>query len=409
MQTRDNGRPVSSLERNKGWWGQVESTTHGVVAREGTRPLANLTEIAIPIHNEEKVLVASIHRLRRHLQKHFPYPFVITIADNGSTDRSWELATQLAGELPDVRAIRVPVKGRGGAIRYAWTHSEATVVAYMDVDLSIDLDAFAPLVAAVMSGHSDIAIGTRYAQGSFVARSAKRAFFSRALNSLLRNVLGARFSDAMCGFKAARRESIQPILRMVTDNRWFFDPEMLLYAQRSGLRIHEVPVVCIDDPDSSVHVIRDAADDLRAMVGVARRLTGGLASPWFVAVWMLCTALYAVLYVALDRVLPMWWANALALVVAVLANTAALRTFSFGVRGAARAIRYQLATWLDFALRLVLSSMAITALFLIGASIPAPVEAAVVFGSIAIASWLLSRLLSRRGGTVEPSYGVHRR
>lgn len=369
----------------------MESATDGVVTFEHDHRIANLTEIAIPIYNEEKVLEASIRRLRRHLQEHFPYPFIITIADNGSTDGSWELASRLAEDLPDVRAVRVPVKGRGGAIRHAWTHSDAAVVAYMDVDLSIDLDAFAPLVAAVMSGHSDVAIGTRYAQGSFVARSLKRAFFSRSLNYLLRNTVGARFSDAMCGFKAARREVIQGLLPQITDDRWFFDPEMLLFAQRAGLRIHEVPVVCIDDPDSSVHVVADALDDLRAMARVARRLVDGVPSPRFVALWVLCTALYGLLYLAFRGAMPALGANALALLIAVLANTAALRKFSFGVQGAARAIRHQLAAWVDFAARLVLSTGAIAVLLLVGSSLF--IELLVVFGAVVAASWLGARLL----------------
>jgi Glycosyl transferase family 2 len=373
----------------------VESATSTITAQH-TRSLANLTEIAIPIYNEEKVLAASIHRLREHLNMYFPYPFIITIADNGSTDRSWEIATRLATDLPDVQAVRVPIKGRGGAVRYAWSRSQATVVAYMDVDLSIDLDAFAPLVSSVMSGHSDLAIGTRYAQASYVDRSVKRAIFSRSLNYLLRHSIGARFSDAMCGFKAARREVIQDLLPHVRDNKWFFDPEMLLQAQRRGLRIHEVPVVCIDDPDSTVHVVRDARDDLIAMARVARRLVGGIPSTWLTTIWVLCTALYAVLVGTLYDNVSTMGANALAVVLAALVNTAALRVASIGVHGAAAVIRYQLMAWVDAALRLVSTTGGLVMLHALWPQVTASGELALTFTAAGLASRISYVLLEGR-------------
>lgn len=337
----------------------METGTSAVVPLQRNRPVEYLIEIAIPIYNEEKVLAESVHRLRQYLKANLPHSFVITIADNGSTDSSWDIATRLSEELPDVTALRVPLKGRGGAIRHAWAQSKAPIVAYMDVDLSIDLDAFAPLVASVISGHSDLAIGTRYAQGSFVDRSLKRAFFSRSFNYLLRNALGARFSDGMCGFKAARRDAIEDLLPSIDDNKWFFDVEMLLFAQRNGLRIHEVPVLCIDDPNTTVHVVRDSVADLKAMARVAPRLTGGVRDTGFRAVWALTTAMYAVLYVVFRDIMPALGANTLALTIAAFLNTLALRQFSYGVRGAARAIRYQLNTWFDFGVRLVLTTVGI--------------------------------------------------
>jgi hypothetical protein len=398
----------------------VETAASALVPQHRTRAIRNLTEIAIPIYNEEKVLAASIHRLRDHLNVHFPYPFVLTIADNGSTDGSWELATRLAGELPDVRAVQVPAKGRGGAIRHVWSRSEARVVAYMDVDLSIALDAFAPLVAAVMSGHSDLAVGTRYAQASFVDRSPKRAFFSRSYNYLLRNTLGARFSDAMCGFKAARTDVIQALLPAIEDNKWFFDTELLLFAQRRGLRIHEVPVVCIDDPDSSVHVVHDALDDLEGMARVSRRVVHGAQhlalprnvhqsrlpapasrpAPWFTGIWAACTVVYTLLYALLRDPLPALGANALALLLATFLNTAALRQFSFGVRGAADAIRPQLDAWVDLVIRLVLSSACIVVLNAAWPDVPAPTELAAVFAVVALSSVI--RFLLLREGVADP-------
>ena len=148
-------------------------------------------------------------------------------------------------------------KGRGRALKHVWTSSDAAVLAYMDVDLSTDLGALLPLVAPLISGHSDLAIGSRLARGSRVVRGAKREFISRSYNLILRGTLAARFSDAQCGFKAIRADVAERLLPMVEDTGWFFDTEMLVLAERAGLRIHEVPVDWVDDPDSRVDIVVD--------------------------------------------------------------------------------------------------------------------------------------------------------
>jgi hypothetical protein len=159
--------------------------------------------------------------------------------------------------------LHLDAKGRGGALQAAWSSSNATVVAYMDVDLSTHLSALMPLVAPLISGHSDIAIGSRLAASARVVRGPKREFISRSYNLLLKSALGARFSDAQCGFKAMRADVARELLPLVSDTGWFFDTELLVIAERAGLRIHEVPVDWVDDPDSRVDVVRTAVDDLK--------------------------------------------------------------------------------------------------------------------------------------------------
>ena len=164
--------------------------------------------------------------------------------------------------------------GRGRALRGIWSQSDAEVLAYMDVDLSTDLNALLPLVAPLLSGHSDLAIGTRLARGSRVIRGPKRELISRGYNMLLRTLMGARFSDARCGFKAIRRGQARALLPLTKDSGWFFDTELLVLAERAGLRIHEIPVNWVDDLDSRVDIIATALADLRGMarlgVGLAR-------------------------------------------------------------------------------------------------------------------------------------------
>jgi hypothetical protein len=261
-------------------------------ARDRQRPTV---EIVVPVYNEAHDLEPRVRELHAYLCASFPFSFQLTIADNASTDGTWPLALRLAGELEDVRALHLDAKGRGRALRVAWSTSRAAVLAYMDVDLSTGLEALLPLVAPLVSGHSDLAIGTRLSRAARVVRGPKREVISRGYNLLLHAVIGTRFSDAQCGFKAVRAEAARTLLPRVRDDGWFFDTELLVLAERTGLRIHEVPVDWVDDPDSRVDLLSTALADLRgigrlsrdpprfALVGAASTLTflalaaGGLA------------------------------------------------------------------------------------------------------------------------------------
>ena len=232
-------------------------------------------DIVVPVKNEEQDLAPSVTRLVAYLRNSFPFTARITIADNGSTDSTWLVARSLAEAFAEVRAVHFDLPGRGRALHEVWSSSDAELVAYMDVDLSTDLNALLPLVAPLLSGHSDIAIGTRLAHGSRVVRGPKREIISRCYNLLLRIALRARFSDAQCGFKAIRACQARQLLPLVADRGWFFDTELLVLAERAGLRIHEVPVDWIDDADSRVDIIDTALRDLRGMARVGLGLARG--------------------------------------------------------------------------------------------------------------------------------------
>src|SRR3954449_9448807 len=232
-------------------------------------------EVVVPVHNEQDDLRASIERLHAFLSGQFPFSFRVTIADNASTDRTWSIAVSLEGELRGVRAVRLAAKGRGRALNQVWLRSDATVLAYMDVDLSTDLAALLPLVAPLLSGHSHLAIGTRLSRTARVVRGPRREVVSRCYNLVLRGALRARFSDAQCGFKAIRADAARELLPLVADTGWFFDTELLVLAERAGLRIHEVPVDWVDDPDSRVDVLATAVEDLKGVARLGRALATG--------------------------------------------------------------------------------------------------------------------------------------
>lgn len=227
-------------------------------------------DIVLPAYNEERVLSRAVRRLHGFLSAELPYSWRIIVADNASTDATPFIAGSMADALAGVELLRLEAKGRGRALRAAWSASDARVACYMDVDLSTDLKGLLPLLAPVLSGHSELAIGTRLARGARVTRGTRRELISRSYNALLGLVLRAGFSDAQCGFKAVRTDVLPGLLAEVRDDEWFFDTELLILAQRRGLRIHEVPVEWIEDPDSSVDIVATAMADLR---GIARLST----------------------------------------------------------------------------------------------------------------------------------------
>ncbi len=219
-------------------------------------------DIVVPVYNEAEQLAPSITALRTFLDTSFPFAATVTIADNASTDGTWRIAVR-AGRHPR-RACRPSTstrRGGAGPCGRRGRRSTAAVVAYMDVDLATGLDALLPLVAPLLSGHSDVAIGTRLGPGAHVVRGARREFISRGLQpAAARRRCGARAPTPSAGSRrcAARRPC--ELLPLVEDDEWFFDTELLVTAQRIGLRIHEVPVDWVDDTDSRVDVLHTAIE-----------------------------------------------------------------------------------------------------------------------------------------------------
>ncbi|NEW51562.1 bifunctional glycosyltransferase family 2/GtrA family protein [Nocardia cyriacigeorgica] len=376
-----------------------------------TTSAAPVLDVVVPVYNEETDLGVCVRRLHEFLAAGFPFPARITIADNASTDATLPLARLLAEELDDVEVVHLAVKGRGRALRAAWERSDAEVVAYMDVDLSTDLNALLPLVAPLVSGHSDLAIGTRLDSASRVVRGPTREIISRCYNLLLKASLLARFSDAQCGFKAIRTEVARELLPLVRDGEWFFDTELLVIAERAGLRIHEVPVDWIDDPDSRVDIVDTARKDLLGIWRLGRELATG-ALPLqelrraigreplvpgvplgmvgqlvrFAIIGVGSTLAYMVLYLLVQPLTGAQVANFVPLVLTAIANTAANRAFTFGVRGTMGMITHQFQGLLIFAFGLLVTSGSLFALHRWAPDAPVHLELFVLVGANLVAT-----------------------
>jgi putative flippase GtrA len=321
-------------------------------------PVLATVEIIIPVLNEERALPGCVRTLRRFLSRGFPFPATITIADNGSTDATWEIASALAEEHENVSALKLDVRGRGAAIKAAWCASLADIVVYMDVDLSTGLDALLPLVAPLASGHCEVAIGSRLTHNSRTQRSLKRELISRTYNGLVRYGFGLRCTDTQCGFKAARTEVIRPVLEAIEDNGWFFDTELLILAEHNGLRVHEVPIDWIEDMDSRVRIGKTATGNLKGLARITRTLAGDgarvevpaipelrpthpdavLSTPRavtlakfasFAAIGVVSTILYTALYLGLRTAISAVAANLCTLLIVGALNTEANRRWSF--------------------------------------------------------------------------------
>lgn len=228
-------------------------------------------DIVIPVYNEAHVLADSLAKLSSYLREtNFPYTWRIVVADNASTDETLSVAQELVaryGDLgDDVAAIHLPQKGRGRALRKAWSESEADAMCYMDVDLSTDLEALLPLVRAVLEEGYDVATGSRMTRGSQITRSLRREVTSRGLIALVKVAFLSKLSDTQCGFKAITRRAARELLPLVENEEWFFDTELLLLAEKGGYRVKDVPVRWVEDPDTRVNVLKTVLEDLRGLL-----------------------------------------------------------------------------------------------------------------------------------------------
>ncbi|PZE76679.1 bifunctional glycosyltransferase family 2/GtrA family protein [Curtobacterium sp. MCBD17_019] len=397
-------------------------------------------DIVVPCYNEQGTLAAHIRRLHSFLSAE---PLVagpgrtwrITIADNASTDDTARIADDLAAILPRVVAVHLPLKGRGRALKAVWSASPAEVLVYVDEDLSTDLAALGPLVAPLLSGHSDLAIGTRLVGSSRVVRGGKREFISRSYNALLRTAMGVSFSDAQCGFKAIRRDVAARLLPLVRDDAWFFDTELLVLAEHARLRIHEVPVDWVDDVNSSVDITATAREDLRGMLRVGRDLARGrlpLAEVYdavgrhpfttptiglfaqvlrFGAVGVASTLAFALLYVVLQPALGAQVADFVALMVTAIGNTAVNRRFTFGVRGAAGAGRHQVQGLVVFGVAWLITAGSLAGLHATAPHAGSGTEVVVLTVANLVATgmrFVLFKLWVFRGRRRQPADGVER-
>ncbi len=225
----------------------------------------DLVDLVIPVYNEARVLERSVGRLAEEMAACRGLRWQIVIANNGSTDDTRAIGRRLAEQLQYVTFLHLDAKGRGRALRKAWSETRAEFSLYMDVDLSTDLAAVTRVVRALREG-ADLVTGSRLHPQSQITRCLKREILSRGYNALIRRVLRTRtFDDAQCGFKGVRIETVRRLLPLVKNQEWFFDTELLVLAEYAGLTIRSLPITWVEDRDSRVNVPRTIWQDLKGL------------------------------------------------------------------------------------------------------------------------------------------------
>ena len=232
----------------------------------------SLVNVTLPVFNEAAQLAESVDRLLAFLCEHGRFTYEVVIADNGSTDQTRAVAEEVRERWPEVRAAHLPEQGRGRALKRVWTESQADILSYMDIDLSADLEAFPRLIEPLANGEYDLAAGSRLLPQSRTTRCWKREIISRSYNRLLKAVFRTRFTDTGCGFKAITQQTARELLPRLRDPGFFLDAELLVWAERLGYRVLDLPVCWVEDADSRVRVLQTACQNLRGIRRLRRNL-----------------------------------------------------------------------------------------------------------------------------------------
>jgi len=223
--------------------------------------------VILPAYNEEKTLEQSVNRLYDFTKGEYD----IIIADNNSTDLTAKIAKELCNER--IFYNFVEEQGKGAAIRNTMLKEEFDydIYAFMDVDLSTEIDALPRMIREVETGF-DIVIGSRYIEGSDTKRTFKRELISRSYRFLFNRLFQTYIMDPQCGFKAFNRNVRDNLLPDIKDNGYFFDTELLIKAY-SQYSIKEIPVTWNEHPDSSLNLLKDAPKFLYQLMKLKLEIT----------------------------------------------------------------------------------------------------------------------------------------
>jgi len=225
--------------------------------------------IVIPAYNEGERLGATLEKVLGYVRSQGWNAEVIVVND-GSRDNTAELVRGFAAKNPAVRLVENPGnRGKGYSVRHGMLNAIGEVVVFSDADLSSPIEELPKLLAALGAG-ADIAIGSRWLRAELQTQrqSLHRQLFGRIFNLLLRIILGLKFKDTQCGFKAFTRRAAQTILPLQRIERWGFDPEILFLARKFGFRVEEVAVCWGHSGDTRIHPLLDGARMFQEMLRI---------------------------------------------------------------------------------------------------------------------------------------------
>lgn len=203
-------------------------------------------DIVIPAYNEEAVLEDAVKKVVSLFSKLEKFDWHIVIASNGSLDRTREIGEALERIYPRLTFFHIPKKGRGRALKKAFSESKSSVCAYTDADLSVDINIL-PLLIEQAVKYKTIAMPNRLAGSARVKRPVHRVMLSKCYNLLIKALFPKTFiEDAQVGMKVIPRVILTELINYVKDDNFFFDTELSLLAERAGYKVIQLPADCCD-------------------------------------------------------------------------------------------------------------------------------------------------------------------
>ena len=216
--------------------------------------------LIIPAYNEEARLPATLRRIAEYVRAS-NRPTEVIVVDDGSRDRTAEVARSFVSEIPSLRMVSNGVnRGKGFSVRRGALEARGRIVLFTDADLSAPIEEADKLLAALSGAQAEVAIGSRALDRSLIEvhESPFREFAGIIFNKIVRICLFLPFVDTQCGFKAFLRERCRILFEQQRIERFGFDPELLFLARRHGLRAVEIPVRWAHSPATRVHMVRDS-------------------------------------------------------------------------------------------------------------------------------------------------------
>lgn len=210
--------------------------------------------VILPVYNEEKIIERNVKQVERILERDLE-DFEIIIGEDGSSDATLSITKKLENER--IRVFHNEKRlGKGAALKASADHAMGDIIIFFDADLASNPNEIKKLVEFIEKG-ADIVIGSRYLKESKAKRDPIRYFASKSFNFLVRVLLGSKITDHQCGFKAFRKKTALKVVGEVKNQKWFWDTEFLIRAQRKGLKIVEVPIEWKEIPGSRFDLIGD--------------------------------------------------------------------------------------------------------------------------------------------------------
>ena len=214
--------------------------------------------IVIPAYNESRRIEPTLRKVLAYVRSQGGDAEVIVVND-GSRDNTADIVRGYAEQNSALRLIENPGnRGKGFSVRNGMQHARGDIVLFSDADLSAPIEESRNLFRAISAG-ADVTIGSRWLRPELQIdrQSFPRQLFGRGFNLALRLVLGLRFKDTQCGFKAFSRRAVDSLFPLQRIERWGFDPELIFLAEKKGLKVVEVPVRWGHEKGGSIHPLRD--------------------------------------------------------------------------------------------------------------------------------------------------------